>query len=122
VHWKSHLRGKAKTIAEGKRQKRILTEKQLTYRQYEFMTEVLEEEIRRLIKEMCRRTEELGESQGSGDDEGDLMTGLENTLRVMAANATEKIKSFDKPRGLVDAQHWDERERFCLELVNLVGS
>jgi hypothetical protein len=38
------------------------------------------------------------------------MTGLENTLRVMAANAMEMIRSIDEPKGLVEALHWADRD------------
>lgn len=94
--WRSHQQEKQKAQEGLKMQTKSLTEKQLTFRQYEFMTEVLTEEIRRLICAMNLRKEELEETQELAEDEEDLMKGLGNILKVMATNATEMIRSLDQ--------------------------
>jgi hypothetical protein len=73
-----------------------------------------------MIKKMSKRARKLKEEQKLEAEDTDLMTGLENTLRVMTVNATEMIKTLEVSRGLMDAQRWAKREKFCSELTEMI--
>jgi hypothetical protein len=76
--------------------------------------------IRKVIKMIVKRANKLKEERVSEVEDAELMTGLENALRVMTENATEMVRSLDVSKGLVEAQHWAKREKFCSELIELI--
>jgi hypothetical protein len=119
--WKRHRYWKGKAQEELNAGLESLTEKQLVFREYEFMTETLDEEIRRLICGMQPWQEELEARQEREEETGDLMTGLENTLKVMAMNASKMIPISEKTEGSIGVHHWANRERLCLDLIELIS-
>jgi hypothetical protein len=69
---------------------------------------------------MMGRINEMKMRSEPEDEAAELMTGLENTLRVMMINATEMTRKTEISKILVETRHWAQRERFCADLIELI--
>jgi hypothetical protein len=118
--WQAHLQKKAELQEKYEQEGLVLRDLQEQYCQYEYMVELLSKRVRRVVKKMIRRATEMKTEPELETEAIELMTGLENTLRVMMVNATEMIRSSDDSREIVETQHWARRERFCAGLIELI--
>jgi hypothetical protein len=121
--WDRHTWRLMELLQEQGEQVELLRQRQLVYQQYEYMTEVLKDEIWLLVNRMNHRLMEQMALEEVKDDE-EVVAEVENASKAMLANATEMLSSLDpyKDRGgLVEAHHWARRERFWRELVEWAG-
>jgi hypothetical protein len=105
--WLSHRARRQELTQEPVRQAELLREKQLTYQQYEYMTEVMKERIRLLIAMMNQHLMEQRILAESDDDE-EVMIAVENTSGALSTNTTQMISSLDPYKNLggsVEAHH-----------------
>jgi hypothetical protein len=120
--YKQHKQEKIRIHNEMCAEVKKLAEMQVVYRQYQRMTTVMVEEMKRLICEIQAWKEEMKANQEHEEEPSDLITGLENTLKVMATNAAKMILLSKESEGTVEIRHWANRERFCRKLIELIES
>jgi hypothetical protein len=118
-HYQQHWEVKKKLIEECEKKEEILKDLVLQHSQHGFMLKQLVKYIRSTITRMLRGMSRNRSNQEREVSTEELISGLENTLRVMRTNATEAIRRSNVSKTLVESQHWVQRERFCTDLIEL---
>jgi hypothetical protein len=113
IFWEQHLKGKEEAQKTCEQEERKLKDLLQQYGQYGIIMRLLTEEIKLTVWEMMRRSAERKRKSELEDGTTELMMGLENTLRIMMTNATERIKRTEVSEVLVESQHWARREILC---------
>jgi hypothetical protein len=115
-----HLKRKNELPEKCEQKAMIVKDLQSQHCQYECMANSLIKRTRRVVRIMIDRAIEMKQEPETENEATELMTGLENTLRIMMVNATEMIRSSDAFRKMAETQHWARREKFSADLIEQI--